>query len=76
MRLSLPLPFSVCGEDVGLEALRQAEVLYYRLERSHSNAIQLRHNPWSLRCQQHHLQKMKDNAKHRNQYSILSLTEG
>lgn len=55
-----------------LEWLRQTEVIYYRLERSHSNALpQLKHNPWSLRCQQQHLQKMKENAKHRNQYSIL-----
>lgn len=61
-------------EDVELEWLRQTEVIYYRLERSHSNALpQLKHNPWSLRCQQQHLQKMKENAKHRNQYSILSL---
>lgn len=60
-------------EDVELEWLRQTEVVYYRLERSHSNALpQLKHNPWSLRCQQQHLQKMKENAKHRNQYSILS----
>lgn len=78
MRLSVPLPSSVhkLQEDVELEWLRQTEVLYYRLERSHSNAVpQLKHNPWSLKCQQQHLQKMKENAKHRNQYSILSLTE-
>ncbi|TWW61795.1 Inositol hexakisphosphate kinase 2 [Takifugu flavidus] len=57
-------------EDVELEWLRQTEVVYYRLERSHSNALpQLKHNPWSLRCQQQHLQKMKENAKHRNQYT-------
>lgn len=59
-------------EDVELEWLRQTEVLYYRLEHSHTNAV-LKHNPWSLRCQQQHLQKMKENAKHRNQYNILSL---
>lgn len=59
-----------------LEWLKQAEVLYYRLEDSHSNAVpQLKHNPWSLKCHQQHLQRMKENAKHRNQYSILSLTE-
>ena len=63
-------------EDVELEWLQQAEVLYYRLERSHSNAVpQLKHNPWSLKCHQQHLQRMKENAKHRNQYSILLLTE-
>lgn len=58
------------------EWLKQAEVRYYRLEHSHSNAVpQLKHNPWSLKCHQQHLQRMKENAKHRNQYSILSLTE-
>lgn len=77
MCLFLPLSSSLhkLQEDVELEWLRQTEVLYYRLEHSHSNAVQLRHNPWSLKCQQHHLQKMKENAKHHNQYSILSLLE-
>lgn len=70
---SLPPSFQKLQEDVELEWLRQTEVLYYRLERSHSNAMpQLKSNPWSLKCQQQHLQKMKENAKHRNQYSILS----
>lgn len=72
---SLPLPRSVhkLQEDVELEWLQQAEVLYYRLEHSHSKAVpQLKHNPWSLKCHQQHLQRMKENAKHRNQYSILS----
>lgn len=59
---------------VGLEWLRQAEVLYYRLERSHSDAVpQLKHNPWSLSCQQQHLQRMKENSKHRNQYKFILL---
>ncbi|XP_065810706.1 inositol hexakisphosphate kinase 2-like [Labrus bergylta] len=59
---------------VGLEWLRQAEVLYYRLEHSHSDAVpQLKHNPWSLSCQQQHLQRMKENAKHRNQYKFILL---
>ncbi|XP_061688952.1 inositol hexakisphosphate kinase 2-like [Syngnathoides biaculeatus] len=61
-------------EDVELEWLQQAEVLYYHLERSHSNAVpQLKHNPWSLKCHQQHLQRMKDNAKHRNQYKFILL---
>ncbi|XP_068172436.1 inositol hexakisphosphate kinase 2-like [Antennarius striatus] len=61
-------------DDVELEWLRQTEVLYYRLDRSHSNAIpQLKYNPWSLKCQQQHLQKMKENAKHRNQYKFILL---
>lgn len=69
-----PSSFHKLQEDVELEWLRQTEVVYYRLERSHSNTV-LKHNPWSLKCQQQHLQKMKENAKHRNQYSILALTE-
>ncbi|XP_076125239.1 inositol hexakisphosphate kinase 2-like [Alosa pseudoharengus] len=54
------------------EWLQQAEVLYYTLERS--NAVpQLKHNPWSLKCHQQHLQRMKENAKHRNQYKFILL---
>uniref|UniRef100_A0A3P9BXK6 Kinase n=1 Tax=Maylandia zebra TaxID=106582 RepID=A0A3P9BXK6_9CICH len=61
-------------EDMELEWLKQAEVLYYRLEDSHSNAVpQLKHNPWSLKCHQQHLQRMKENAKHRNQYKFILL---
>ncbi|XP_049588802.1 inositol hexakisphosphate kinase 2 [Syngnathus scovelli] len=61
-------------EDVELEWLQQAEVLYYRLERNHTNAVpQLKHNPWSLKCHQQHLQRMKDNAKNRNQYKFILL---
>ena len=47
-----------------------AEVLYFSLEIG--NVVpQIKHNPWSLKCHQQHLQRMKENAKHRNQYSIL-----
>ncbi|XP_026205207.1 inositol hexakisphosphate kinase 2-like isoform X2 [Anabas testudineus] len=61
-------------DDVELEWRHQAEVLYYRLERSQSNAVpQLKHNPWSLKCHQQHLQRMKENAKHRNQYKFILL---
>ncbi|XP_029947919.1 inositol hexakisphosphate kinase 2-like [Salarias fasciatus] len=61
-------------EDMELEWLQQAEVLYCRLENSHSNAEpQLKHNPWSLKCHQQHLQRMKENAKHRNQYKFILL---
>ncbi|TRY99780.1 hypothetical protein DNTS_033947 [Danionella cerebrum] len=56
-----------------LEWLKQAEVFYYSLERSNAAGPQLKHNPWSLKCHQQHLQRMKENAKHRNQYSILQL---
>lgn len=75
---SLPLVSSVhkLPDDVELEWRHQAEVLYYRLERSQSNAVpQLKHNPWSLKCHQQHLQRMKENAKHRNQYSIPLLPD-
>lgn len=48
---------------------QQAEVLYFSLEKG--NVVpQIKHNPWSLKCHQQHLQRMKENAKHRNQYSI------
>ncbi|KAL4655807.1 inositol hexakisphosphate kinase 2-like [Arapaima gigas] len=55
-----------------LERLQQADVLYYSLEKS--NAVpQVKHNPWSLKCHQQHLQRMKENAKHRNQYKFILL---
>uniref|UniRef100_A0A3Q2ZY16 Kinase n=1 Tax=Kryptolebias marmoratus TaxID=37003 RepID=A0A3Q2ZY16_KRYMA len=61
-------------DDMELEWLQRAEVLHYRLEHSHSNAVpSLKHNPWSLKCHQQHLQKMKENAKHRNQYKFILL---
>ncbi|XP_030212521.1 inositol hexakisphosphate kinase 2 [Gadus morhua] len=60
------------AEKVELEWLQQAEVLYYRLERSKSSAL-TQHNPWSLQCHQKHLQTMKDNAKQRNQYRFILL---
>ncbi|XP_077582899.1 inositol hexakisphosphate kinase 2-like [Stigmatopora nigra] len=61
-------------EDMELEWFQQAEVLYYHLERNHSNAVpQLKHNPWSLKCHQQHLQRMKDSAKHRNQHKFILL---
>ncbi|XP_034023095.1 inositol hexakisphosphate kinase 2-like [Thalassophryne amazonica] len=61
-------------DDLELEWLQQADVLHYRLDRSHSNAVpQLKHNPWSLKCHQQHLQRMKENGKHRNQYRFILL---
>uniref|UniRef100_UPI003AABF666 inositol hexakisphosphate kinase 2-like n=1 Tax=Centroberyx gerrardi TaxID=166262 RepID=UPI003AABF666 len=61
-------------EDVELEWMQSAEVLYSRLERSQSNAVpQHKHNPWSLKCHQQHLQRMKENAKHHNQYKFIRL---
>ncbi|XP_059186355.1 inositol hexakisphosphate kinase 2-like isoform X2 [Centropristis striata] len=51
----------------------EAEVHYYRLERSHSNGVpQLKHIPWTLTSQQHHLQRLKE-AMHCNQYKFILL---
>uniref|UniRef100_A0A671W3T0 Kinase n=1 Tax=Sparus aurata TaxID=8175 RepID=A0A671W3T0_SPAAU len=51
---------------------KQAEVLYLSLEKG--NVVpQIKHNPWSLKCHQQHLQRMKENAKHRNQYKFILL---
>lgn len=54
------------------EVQQQAEVLCFSLEKGNM-VPQIKHNPWSLKCHQQHLQRMKENAKHRNQYSILLL---
>uniref|UniRef100_A0A672QEI7 Kinase n=1 Tax=Sinocyclocheilus grahami TaxID=75366 RepID=A0A672QEI7_SINGR len=67
-----PHPSSVKREEE-LEWLKQTEVFYYSLERSNAAGPQLKHNPWSLKCHQQHLQRMKDNAKHRNQYKFILL---
>ncbi|XP_076870698.1 inositol hexakisphosphate kinase 2b [Brachyhypopomus gauderio] len=49
-----------------------AEVLYYSLEKG--NVVpQIKHNPWSLQCHQQHLQRMKENSKHRNQHKFILL---
>lgn len=75
-RISLSVSAHKLQDDMELDWLQQAEVLHYRLEHGHSNAVpQLTHNPWSIKCHQQHLQRMKENAKHRNQYSILLRTE-
>ncbi|XP_053268324.1 inositol hexakisphosphate kinase 2 [Pleuronectes platessa] len=61
-------------EDVGMAWLPQAEVLHSSQEHSHSNAVpQPKHNPWSLKCHQQHLQRMKENAKHRTQHKFILL---
>lgn len=52
------------------DEMQQPEVLYFSLEKGNM-VPQIKHNPWSLKCHQQHLQRMKENAKHRNQYSIL-----
>ncbi|XP_068171147.1 inositol hexakisphosphate kinase 2-like [Antennarius striatus] len=51
---------------------QQAEVLYFSLDEGNM-VSQIKHNPWSLKCHQQHLQRMKENAKHRNQYKFILL---
>ncbi|KAJ8257172.1 hypothetical protein GJAV_G00182650 [Gymnothorax javanicus] len=54
------------------EDLQQPDVLYFSLEKG--NVVQqIKHNPWSLRCHQQHLQRMKENSKHRNQHKFILL---
>ncbi|XP_066522042.1 inositol hexakisphosphate kinase 2b [Hoplias malabaricus] len=50
----------------------KAEVLYYSLEKGNM-VPQIKHNPWSLQCHQQHLQRMKENSKHRNQHKFILL---
>lgn len=73
-----PLSFvgslSLCSHKLEeeFEWLKKSEVLYYSVEKKGSVSSQLKHsNPWSLKCQQQQLQRMKDSAKHRSQHSIL-----
>ncbi|KAF5921652.1 hypothetical protein HPG69_012822, partial [Diceros bicornis minor] len=54
------------------EWLKKSEVLYYSVEKKGNVSSQLKHyNPWSMKCHQQQLQRMKENAKHRNQYSPM-----
>ncbi|VTJ80725.1 Hypothetical predicted protein [Marmota monax] len=56
------------------EWLKKSEVLYYSVEKKGSISSQLKHyNPWSMKCHQQQLQRMKENAKHRNQYKFILL---
>lgn len=50
----------------------KAEVLYYSLDKGNM-VPQIKHNPWSLKCHQQHLQRMKENSKHRNQHKFILL---
>nr|XP_015203573.1 PREDICTED: inositol hexakisphosphate kinase 2 [Lepisosteus oculatus] len=54
------------------EWANQSEVLRYSLEKGNVKA-QFKHNPWSMKCHQQQLQRMKENAKHRNQYKFILL---
>ncbi|XP_003973217.1 inositol hexakisphosphate kinase 2 [Takifugu rubripes] len=54
------------------DEMQQPEVLYFSLEKGNM-VPQIKHNPWSLKCHQQHLQRMKENAKHRNQYKFILL---
>ncbi|XP_077132616.1 inositol hexakisphosphate kinase 2 [Ranitomeya variabilis] len=59
------------GEE--FEWLKKSEVLYYSVEKKGNVSSQFKHNPWSVRCHQQQLQRMKENAKHRNQYKFILL---
>nr|AFK10665.1 inositol hexaphosphate kinase 2 [Callorhinchus milii] len=49
---------------------KKSEVLYCSLEKKSGK---VKHNPWSMKCHQQQLKRMKDNAKHRNQYKFILL---
>ncbi|CAH2311970.1 inositol hexakisphosphate kinase 2 [Pelobates cultripes] len=55
------------------EWLKKSEVLYYSVEKKGNVGSQFKHNPWSMKCHQQQLQRMKENAKHRNQYKFILL---
>ncbi|XP_025931283.1 inositol hexakisphosphate kinase 2 isoform X2 [Apteryx rowi] len=56
------------------EWLKKSEVLYYSVEKKGNVSSQFKHhNPWSMKCHQQQLQRMKENAKHRNQYKFILL---
>ncbi|NXC69987.1 IP6K2 kinase, partial [Anhinga anhinga] len=56
------------------EWLKKSEVLYYTVEKKGNVSSQFKHhNPWSMKCHQQQLQRMKENAKHRNQYKFILL---
>uniref|UniRef100_A0A6I8MXS8 Kinase n=1 Tax=Ornithorhynchus anatinus TaxID=9258 RepID=A0A6I8MXS8_ORNAN len=56
------------------EWLKKSEVLYYSVEKKGTISSQFKHhNPWSMQCHQQQLQRMKENAKHRNQYKFILL---
>uniref|UniRef100_UPI00398EFB5D inositol hexakisphosphate kinase 2-like n=1 Tax=Pristiophorus japonicus TaxID=55135 RepID=UPI00398EFB5D len=49
---------------------KKSEVLFYSIEKKSGK---VKHNPWSMKCHQQQLKRMKDNAKHRNQYKFILL---
>ncbi|GCB76155.1 inositol hexakisphosphate kinase 2b isoform X1 [Scyliorhinus torazame] len=49
---------------------KKSEVLYSSIEKKSGK---VKHNPWSMKCHQQQLKRMKDNAKHRNQYKFILL---
>ncbi|KAB0396997.1 hypothetical protein E2I00_000579, partial [Balaenoptera physalus] len=58
------------------EWLKKSEVLYYSVEKKGNVSSQLKHyNPWSMKCHQQQLQRMKENAKHRNQTPYVGFKE-
>ncbi|KAM4652695.1 inositol hexakisphosphate kinase 2 isoform 1-T2 [Discoglossus pictus] len=59
--------------DEEFDYLKKSEVLYYSVEKKGNVSSQFKHNPWSMKCHQQQLQRMKENAKHRNQYKFILL---
>ncbi|XP_043934521.1 inositol hexakisphosphate kinase 2 [Protopterus annectens] len=55
-----------------MERLKKSEVLRYSIEKKGNISSQSKHNPWTVKCQQH-LKRMKENAKHQNQYKFILL---
>lgn len=55
------------------ELLKQSEVLYYSVEKKGNISSQFKHNLWSTKRHQQQIQRMKEYAKHRNQYKFLLL---
>uniref|UniRef100_A0A8C4TL48 Kinase n=1 Tax=Erpetoichthys calabaricus TaxID=27687 RepID=A0A8C4TL48_ERPCA len=54
------------------EEFERLKVPYYNLEKGNI-VSQIKHNPWSLKYYQQQLQRMKENAKHQNQYKFILL---
>ncbi|XP_053576708.1 inositol hexakisphosphate kinase 2 [Bombina bombina] len=59
--------------DEEFDLLKKSEVLYYSVEKKGNVSSQFKHNPWSMKCHQQQLQRMKENSKHRNQYKFILL---
>ncbi|XP_033977590.1 inositol hexakisphosphate kinase 2-like [Trematomus bernacchii] len=66
---------SCSDKDKSDQSLKEKiEVLCYRLDSSHSNAVpQHTHNPWTHTSKHHQLQKLQQSDMHRNKYKFILL---